>query len=703
MLRKRKATAFLMSLLVCTSNAVTPLASCADEESAQEVYEENSEEITEVNESENTESEEQVTEDTQQENFTVSGNFSYSLTEDGNICIEDCTSEETELVIPDSIDGKTVTELGKTALGGEANRPYTSVSIPSTVDYISAENPFIYCPRLAEITVDPQNKDYCSQDGILYNKDKTSILEYPQGKQGKNFSLPQTVTEIGIASIYMTSLEEINFPDSLKNIKRYGIGSNLRIKSIDLSSTAVEEIGMSAFIECTSLEDVKLPDSLYSIEGQAFALCKSLTEITLPEKLEAIGQNAFMGTGLESIVIPPSVVEIGYSAFGYDENGNPDDNFTIIGDYNSSAYIYSTDSDDEYDYHNNFQFIATQAYESEKEYNSFDKSMFEDFEYTAINGEAMITMCVSSESRVEIPSEINGMPVTRLYKSSFSGISAEEIIVPDSVKTIDTLAFYNDQYLSSVVINGAETIGEDAFGSCISLKNITISGNCKEIQGDEPFLSCPSLEEFSVSDGDGEYSSENGVLYNKDKSVLVAYPASKPDKVFTAPKGTKEIQMSAFCYAKYIESIVLPDVEKIGFYAFEGCKSLKSAEFSESLNTVSESAFADCDSLQSVRLCENLENIGDYAFGFVTNPNPTAEDGSDSMMLLNGFKIYTEKGTTAYKYANACGIKTVAGTVKVGENNVSRGFLYTVCGIFTALLAGGITATIIKKRKGSKK
>ena len=698
MLKNRKATAFLMSLLVCTANTV-PYTAFADEEQAvtQEVSEENIEETTDSIEEE-TEKQEEY-----DQNLTVSGSFSYSLTDDGNICIENCTAEDENLIIPDTIDGKKVTELGKTALGDDIEKPYVSVSIPSTIEYISADNPFIYCPLLTEITVDPANENYCSEDGILYSKDMTTVIEYPQAKKGRSFKIPDTVTEIGIASIYITELQEIEFPDSLKSIKRYGLGSNKRIKSVDLSNTSLEVLGISAFIECTELSEVKLPDSLYSIEGQAFALCKNLTEITLPESLGNIGQSAFMATGLKSIVIPSSVTEIGYCAFGYDENENPDDSFTIIGDYNSSAYIYATDSDDEYGYHNNFQFVSAQAYESEKEYNSFDKSMFGEFEYTVINGEAVITMCTSSELEIEVPSEINGLPVTRLYKSSFSGISAEKITVPESVKTIDTLTFYNNQYLETLIIDGAETIGEDAFGSCISLKNLTVSGNCKEIQGDEPFLTCPSLEQFTVTEGDGEYSSENGVLYNKDKSVLIAYPASKPDKQFKSPAGVKEISMSAFCYAKYIEEIDLPDVEKIGFYAFEGCNSLKSANLSQNLNTVLESAFADCDSLQSVRLYKGLENIGDYAFGFVTNPNPTAEDGSDTMMLLDGFKIYTEKDTTAYKYAVACGIETVEGTVEVGGNNVSRGFLYAVFGILGVAVAGGITALFIKKGKGSKK
>ena len=77
-----------------------------------------------------------------------------------------------------------------------------------------------------------------------------------------------------------------------------------------MSETALSSIGSFAFSGCSALSEVKLPDTLYGIDGGAFYNCKALTEITLPENLNYIGQYAFMDTGLKSIEIPESVESI---------------------------------------------------------------------------------------------------------------------------------------------------------------------------------------------------------------------------------------------------------------------------------------------------------------------------------------------------------------------------------------------------------
>ena len=264
-------------------------------------------------------------------------------------------------------------------------------------------------------------------------------------------------------------------------------------------------------------------------------------------------------------------------------------------------------------------------------------------------------------------------------------------------------------YFKNLTINGAETIGDSAFVMCDALENITISGNCKTIEGDEPFLSCPLLQSINVTDGDGEYSSENGILYNKDKSKLLAYPSSKSDKKFIVPDSVKEIGMSAFCNNLYLEEIELPNVETIGAYAFEGSKSLKKAVLSKNLKTADIYAFADCPSLTGIRVYKNTVNIGDYAFGYKFD-NTAAESGEtsseDNMITVDGFKIYADEDSTAYQYAKACGIEVVSGTIEVFGKNVVVGFLWAVAGIITVIVIGLIgffTAKTIKKKKVGKR
>ena len=701
MFKYKKITAFLMSLLICFS-ASHPISSIFAEETEETATES-------VTDEEQSETEEDYEAQNENDNYITSGDFMYSVIDDGTVCIEGCTSTETNLIIPDTLDGMTVSELSGKAFGDMPDQPYETISIPASVTYISQDNPFMYCTSLKEITVDSANKDYISENGVIYLKDKSMLICYPQAKDGKSFDIPEGVEEIGVAGIYGTKLSEINFPSSLVSIRSFGVGGNINLTSVDMSGTALESISMAGFVECTALSEVLLPDTLLAIEVAGFMECKSLEEIKLPDSLDYVGQSAFMGTALTQIEIPDSVSEIGYSAFGYSDETTAIDGFLIIGSYNSAAYTYAKDSDDEYDYKNDFEFITHEVAAEQAEYNSFDKSMYGDFEYTVIDGEAVITSCKSVDTKIEVPSEIDGMPVTRIYTSAFGNSIAEEIIIPESVKTIDKLAFYYCSSLKNLTISGAETIGESAFALCNSLENITISGNCKNIEDDEPFISCMMLKSITVTDGDGEYSSENGVLYNRDKSVLLVYPSAKSDKKFTVPSGVKEIGMSAFCYNLYLEEADLTGVETIGAYAFEGSESLKKAVLSKNLKTVDIYAFADCPNLTGIRVYKSTDEIGSYAFGYKYD-SAAAESGEtvseDNMVTVDGFKIYAEKDSTAYNYANACGIEVVTGTIEIFGKNVVVGFLWTVGGIIVALivgLAGFFTVKNGKKKKAGKR
>lgn len=681
MFEYKKITAFLMSL-ICITTTVTSVTAFADNEADTEII---SEEITK-----DTQSDAPTPID---EDCIVSGDFVYSVVDEGNVCLKGCNSMETDLVIPDTIDGMPVTELSGKAFGSSPDQPYETISIPASVTYISADNPFMYCTSLKEITVSPDNTAYTSENGILYTKEKDLLICYPAEKDGNSFDIPDGVKTLGIASIYDTKLTEIKFPSSLEQIERFGIAGNLKIKSFDFSNTAVSTIGTFACSGCTLLTEVIFPENLYEIEGGAFMECSSLEEITLPDGLTYIGQCAFTSTNIKKVIVPDSVAEIGYCAFGYVDTETPMSDFVIVGSVNSAAYTYATDEDYDYDYKNDFTFITAEAYAEVSEYDALDKDIYNGFEYAVINGEAVITIYYGGEMTVEVPSEINDIPVTGIYKSAFEESTSEEIIIPESVKNIDKLAFYKCTNLKNLTIKGVETIGESAFALCNALENITISGNCTAIEGDEPFISCENLQSITVTDGNGAYSSENGVLYNKDKTILLAYPASKTDKDFKVPSGVKEISISAFYGSSYLETVDLSGVETIGAYAFEDSKSLKKAVLSDSLKTVEIYAFASCLAMDSIRVPESVETISDYSFGY------KSDNTANSMTTVDGFKIYAEKDSEAYQYAEACNIEVISGTVEISGKNVVKSFLWTIGGAVAVLIAGLVGFGISRKNK----
>lgn len=721
MFKHKKVAAFILGLLISVS-AVSPIYSAfaEGEEEASVTTEASGEESSEI---------------------IVSGEFSYSLTHDNTVCIEDCSSEEKNLVIPDTIDGIAVTELGKLAFGNDIGKPYETITLPASIEYISSDNPFSVCDSLTEVIVDSTNENYIAEDGVLFTKDKSKLVCYPQKKTGSSYSIPEGVSVLGEASIYNTQLSEITFPSTLTEIQYYALGNNSKLTSADLSKTAVSSIGLYAFTDCSSLSSVLLPDSLYEIAGAAFSRCKALSEITLPKNLGMIGQYAFIDTGLSKITVPDSVTEIGYSAFGYylDSEGNEtaDSNFVIVGSYGSAAQRYATDTDSEYDYANSFEFRVPEQDEQITEQLSLEKRVFGDYEYAVVNGDAVITACTSDEAVLNIPSEIEGLTVIAVYPVAFTNCLSEEIILPETVTYIREMSFYscanlkkitlpaslteignnafdNCTLLETVDTGGAVTIGQNVFLDCPSLKNLTISGNCTSIgaEDEEPFLYCSALESVTVTSGDGIYSSENGILYNKDKSTIILYPQAKTDKKYKAPKSVKEIGQSAFYHCKYLETADISGVEVLKDYAFEGCEKLKKVKLSKNLTQIGADAFYGCKALTSLRFYDKLTYIGEGAFGECYNENADTDNidpeitGTDESephdMLIEGFKIYADKGSMAYEYAEKRNIPIVSGTVLFLGLNIHKGILFGGAGVIAALIAAFITKFIVSKSKKKK-
>ena len=149
------------------------------------------------------------------------------------------------------------------------------------------------CSNLKNIYVDKNNQYYSSENGILFNKDKSKLIKYPDGKINKQCIIPDNVTDIGeYAFAACSSLTSITIPNS------------------------VTSISDRAFYYCSSLTSITIPNSVTSIGGSAFNSCSSLTNITIPNSVTCIDAYTFMRCrSLTSITIPNSVTSIEYGAF----------------------------------------------------------------------------------------------------------------------------------------------------------------------------------------------------------------------------------------------------------------------------------------------------------------------------------------------------------------------------------------------------
>ena len=168
-----------------------------------------------------------------------------------------------------------------------------SIMIPSSVSLIQPGS-MSDCDTLQSITVTEPNGDYTSQDGVLFNDDLTTLIQYPAGIAG-NYLVPASVTSIsGVAFINADGLTGITLPSGLT------------------------QIGLSAFYSCGSLASVDIPPGVTSIGHTTFAYCTSLTSVTFHEGLVSFGEYAFNGcTSLTSVCFPSTVTTIGNDAFHY--------------------------------------------------------------------------------------------------------------------------------------------------------------------------------------------------------------------------------------------------------------------------------------------------------------------------------------------------------------------------------------------------
>ena len=235
------------------------------------------------------------------------------VTEIGNSGFSGCT-KLTSVTIPNS-----VTSIGYEAFAGCSS--LTSVTIPDSVTSIG-DRVFYFSKGLTEIKVDTNNQNYSSDsNGVLYNKNKTTLVYYPINKTDKSFTIPNTVTSIGRDAFNMCeSLTSVTIPDSVISIGDEAFNQCSSLTSVIIPNSVIS-IGNSAFFSCGNLTSLTLGNHLESIGEEAFYHCVGLTEVTIPNSVTNINYGAFLScTGLTSITIGNSVESIGEEAFKFCTN-----------------------------------------------------------------------------------------------------------------------------------------------------------------------------------------------------------------------------------------------------------------------------------------------------------------------------------------------------------------------------------------------
>ena len=363
---------------------------------------------------------------------------------------------------------------------------------------------------------------------------------------------------------YETYFRTVSFPEGMTSI-----GEKAFMNCTDLTAVAipesVTEIGAEAFSGCSKLTEITIPDSVTSIGYSAFYECYGLTSVTIGNSVTSIGDSAFYKcSGLTEITIPDSVTSIGNSAF-YECSG-----LTSVTIGNSVTSI----------------------------------------------GNSAFYRCYG------LTSVMIGNSVTSIGDSAFSYcIKLTEVTIPDSVKKLGKDAFQNCLDLRRLDLgSGIEDFKDTVFTGCDSLQyvrfnmpavggwfssnqsvtTVEFGPNVKSISS--PFENAMTLTEFRVDPANSNYCSVDGVLFSKDRKILIHYPQGK-NGTYVIPVYVERIWSRAFRYCSGLTQISIPNtIHTIPMYAFYYCTGLTEVNLPNTTYTIEYGAFRGCNNLTSLKI-----------------------------------------------------------------------------------------------------
>ncbi len=610
-----------------------------------------------------------------------------------NYAFQNCVSL-TSVTIPD-----TVTGLGSYAFSG-----CTALAEATLGSGITALNSRIFnnCSSLQSLTVNGRISSVNST--AFYGASPASLHIGPDVT-----SLVRDLTNLGSLTVITVDEENpyLKIWDGVlcsfdgTDVIRCPVGNTSA--SHTLPETAVQ-IDDYAFYNCTALTSVVIPDTVTTIGGSAFRGCTSLASVTLGSSLTSIGSNAFTGcSALTHLTINSTLTSIGGSAF----SGVPALDLTIGPDAADVTRLL-----------NNITINSVTMDPANTGYQ--------------LNGHLML----------------NAAGTTLLR--SIASADTTELVIPDTVTTINNYAFQNDPYLTSVTIPDSVTsIGSYAFSGCKALTYASLGSgitvipnylfyNCSaltelHVEGDiascggsfvsgcsalttlslgsqvtsatASLLEIATLVQISVDEGNSAFRSIDGVLFSADGSRLIRYPMGKEGTSYAIPEGTAVIAERAFYGDRQLTELILPEgITELEASALYGASAITSLVLPHSLEIIRNAAFSGMSKLTEITLQSSPEIIENGAVPTDKSRTIWLGDGADAVhetLLSNRYlSIVPAEGNSFFVLTDGV-LYTADGTQLIrytGDSSVTSYTIpetVTVIGPYAFLLGSSLKEIVL--------
>ncbi len=502
----------------------------------------------------------------------------YKINEDTQtVTITDYKGKDKRVVIPETIEGYTVTAIGNSAFWNCIT--LREIIIPDSITSIG-RSAFDSCKELESISI---------PNGVTVIPEWT----FNDCMALRNVVIPDSVTSIKKSAFRgCRVLESISIPSNVTSIDTEAFSGCASLERISIPD-GITVIYQSTFDGCTSLKEVSLPDSLTKIDFYAFEECISLESISIPRKVNSLSSDSFSGC-------------IGLKTVSVDENNEAFisvDGVLYSKDLSKLILYPSSRAGEAYSIPDSTLVIGEDAFTNCK----YLKSVKIPVSIRAVVGYTNFSNCFALtdfivEEGNEYYRDDDGVLLRWNSIEKYPAGRKGEYIIPDYITDISSGAFVSCKYLTDITLQENITgIGDMAFSGCSSLQNITIPDSVESL-GYSAFEGCTSLENITLSNSITEIESNTFSDCSSLQSISI-------------PNNVTSIGNYAFAECDNLQSITIPNsVTTLGKHVFDECDSLESVVLSKKMSVIEDYTFDECSKLKSIVIPKNITEISEWAF-----------------------------------------------------------------------------------------